>query len=233
NLGGSPHYLRELCTALIPLKKYWGCALTFNVLRDEETVKLLAKAGCRYIYTGLESLNPESIKAMNKGQNKITEVDEIIRRCFASGILLSFGFIVGSDGDTNEYLEKLPDYLADLQHFSITFLGIMCPYPETPLYRALKNEGRLLLGTTSRDYDCYTLCHRPKFLHPSEVADHFQRLCLAAGSLPNIARLYWTKLWTSSLPRYKLCVLGSGPEILSLRNNVQNNERRYIAGLDP
>src|SRR5205085_10823669 len=57
NLGGSPHYLRELCTALIPLKKYWGCALTFNVLRDEETVKLLAKAGCRYIYTGLESLN--------------------------------------------------------------------------------------------------------------------------------------------------------------------------------
>lgn len=233
NLGGSPHYLRELCTALIPLKKYWGCALTFNVLRDEKTVKLLAQAGCRYIYTGLESLNPDSIKAMNKGQNKLSEVDQVIRKCFASGILLSFGLIVGSDGDTNEYLEKLPDYLADLQHFSITFLGIMCPYPETPLYHALKNEGRLLPETTSRDYDCYTLCHRPKHLHPSEVTDHFQRLCLMVGSLPNIARHYWTKLWASSLPRYKLTILGSGPEILSLRNNVQNNERRYIAGLDP
>lgn len=233
NLGGSPRYLRELCTALTPLKKYWGCALTFNVLRDEETVKLLAQAGCRYIYTGLESLNPESIKAMNKGQNKITEVNQIIRRCFARGILLSFGLIVGSDGDTNEYLEKLPDYLAELQHFSITFLGIMCPYPETPLYSALKKEGRLLPQTTSRDYDCYTLCHRPKFLHPNEVAEHFQRLCLTVGSLPNIARHYWTKLWSSKIPRYKLCILGSGPEILSLRNNIQNNERRYIAGLDP
>ena len=233
NLGGSPRYLRELCTALTPLKKTWGCALTFNVLRDEEMVKLLAKAGCRFIYTGLESLNPESLRAMNKGQNKIQEVDTVIHRCFANGILLSFGLIVGSDGDTNEYLEKLPVYLSDLQYFSITFLGIMCPYPESPLYRALEKEGRLLPGTMSRDYDCYTLCHRPKFLHPSEVADHFKRLCLTVGSLPNVIRHYWTKLWASDLNYYKLTILGSGAEILSIRNNVQNNQRRYIAGLDP
>jgi radical SAM superfamily enzyme YgiQ (UPF0313 family) len=233
NLGGSPRYLRELCEALIPLKKTWGCALTFNVLRDEDTVKLMAEAGCRYIYTGLESLNPESLKLMNKGQNKITEVDAIIRRCFANGILLAFGLIVGSDGDTNEYLEKLPYYLADLQHFSITFLGIMCPFPETSLFRKLKDAGRLLAGTKSRDYDCYTLCHTPDFLHPSEVAEHYQRLCLAIGSLPNVARHYWTKLLSSNLPRYKMTILGSGPEILSLRNNIKNPERRYIAGLDP
>jgi radical SAM superfamily enzyme YgiQ (UPF0313 family) len=233
NLGGSRRYLRELCEALIPLKKTWGCALTFNILRDEDTVKLMAQAGCRYIYTGLESLNPESLRAMNKAQNKITEVDTIIRRCFANGLLLSFGLIVGADGDTNEYLEKLPGYLADLQHFSITFLGIMCPYPETPLFRTLKDAGRLLPGTMSRDYDCYTLCHRPEFLHPSEVADHYRRLCLAVASLPNVVRHYWTKLWSSNLPRYKLTILGSGPEILSLRNNIQNNQRRYVAGLDP
>jgi len=34
-------------------------------------------------------------------------VEAVIRRTFSSGILLSFGLIVGSDGDTNEYLEKL------------------------------------------------------------------------------------------------------------------------------
>ena len=233
NLGGNRRYLHELCEALIPLKKTWGCALTFNVLRDEATVKLMAAAGCRYVYTGLESLNPESLKLMNKRQNKITEVDHIIRRCFANGLLLSFGLIVGSDGDTNEYLEKLPEHLGELQHFSITFLGIMCPYPETPLFRMLKNAGRLLPGTTSRDYDCYTACHRPQFLHESEVAEHYQRLCRAVANLPNVMRHYWTKLWSSSLPRYKLTILGSGPEIRSLRNNVQNNQRRYVAGLDP
>jgi radical SAM superfamily enzyme YgiQ (UPF0313 family) len=232
NLGGSPTYLRELCTALLPLKKTWGCALTFNVLRDEETVKLMARAGCRYIYTGLESLNPESIKAMNKGQNRINEIDVVIRRCLANGILLSFGLLVGSDGDTNEYLEKLPVYLADLRHFSITFLGIVCPYPETPFYHALKKDGRLLPGSVARDYDGYTLCHRPKFLHPTEVAEHFQKLCLTLGSFPNVTRHYLNSLWASKMPKYKVAVLGSGKEILSVRTPILNKKRQYIAGLD-
>jgi radical SAM superfamily enzyme YgiQ (UPF0313 family) len=232
NLGGSPKYLRELCEALLPLKMTWGCALTFNILKDEPLVKLMARSGCRYIYTGLESLNPDSIKAMNKGQNKLSEVDAVIQRVFSAGILLSFGLIVGSDGDTNEYLYKLPEYLADLKYFSVTFLGIVSPYPETPFFRELQAEGRLLPGTISRDYDGYTLCHRPKNLHPSEVVEHFTRLCHTLGSLPNIARHYWSKLTMSNMPRYKTTILFSGPEILSIRNPVSNKARRYVAGLD-
>lgn len=232
NLGGSPRYLRELCEALIPLNKTWGCALTFNVLNDAGLVKLMARAGCRYVYTGLESLNPDSIKAMNKGQNKITEVDKVIRRCFNEGIMLSFGLLVGSDGDTNEYLDKLPEYLSDLQYFNITFLGIVCPYPETPFYRQLEKEGRLLPGTVSRDYDGYTLCHRPLGLRPEEAVEHFKRLCKQLGSLANVGRHLWTKLGASSLPNYRKVILASGSEILSIRNPVQNGARRYIAGLD-
>ena len=232
NLGGSPKYLRELCEALLPLKLTWGCALTFNVLEDDSLVRLMARSGCRYIYTGLESLNPDSLKAMNKGQNKLSEVDTVVQRVFSAGILLSFGLIVGSDGDTNEYLYRLPEYLADLKYFSVTFLGIVCPYPETPFFRELQAEGRLQPGTISRDYDGYTLCHRPKNLHPSEVVEHFTRLCHTLGSLPNIARHYWSKLTMSDLPRYKMTILFSGPEILSIRNPVRNKARRYIAGLD-
>jgi radical SAM superfamily enzyme YgiQ (UPF0313 family) len=232
NLGGSPRYLRDLCEALRPLRKTWGCALTFNVLRDRETVRLMAAAGCRYVYTGLESLNPESLKAMHKGQNKISEVNEVIRGCFSEGILLSFGLLVGSDGDTNEYLYQLPRALADLDYFSVTFLGIVCPYPETPLYAELSGEGRLLPNTISRDYDGYTLCHRPKKLHPSEVVDHFKRLCHQLGSFDKIVRHYASRLGSSDLPRYRSVILGSGFEITSIRNPVRNPARRYIAGLD-
>jgi radical SAM superfamily enzyme YgiQ (UPF0313 family) len=233
NLGGSPKYLRELCEALIPLKKIWGCALTFNVLKDESLVKLMAQAGCRYVYTGLESLNPESISAMNKGQNKLSEVDAVIRRCFSNGVLLSFGLIVGADGDTNEYLERIPEYLAELRYFSITFLGIVCPYPETPFFRQLAAEGRLLPGTISRDYDGYTLCHRPKQLHPSEVVDHFVRLCSEIGSVSNLARHWASRLFMSDMPASKKIILASGPELLSIKNPLKNEARRYIAGQDP
>jgi radical SAM superfamily enzyme YgiQ (UPF0313 family) len=233
NLGGSPRYLRELCEALTPLKKTWGCALTFNVLKDEETVRLMARAGCRYVYTGLESLNPDSIKAMNKGQNKIGEVGRVIKSCFQSGIMLSFGLLVGSDGDTHEYLERLPEYLADLSYFNITFVGLVCPYPETPFYRQLAREGRILPDTISRDYDGYTLCHRPAGMEPTEAVEHYKRLCRQLGSLPNVARHYRSKLFASNLPRYRKVILASGPEILSVRNPTHNAARTYVAGRDP
>jgi len=233
NLGGSPKYLRELCEALIPLKKTWGCALTFNILQDESLVKLMAQAGCRYIYTGLESLNPDSIASMKKGQNKLSEVTKVMNRAYQNGILLSFGLIVGSDGDTNDYLVKLPSYLADLRSFSITFLGIVCPYPETPLYRQFAAEGRLLPGTISRDYDGYTLCHRPKNLSPSEIVEHYERLCRELGTLPNLARHWSNRLLDSNLPNYRKIVLFSGPELLSVQNPVKNPKRTYIGGRDP
>lgn len=232
NLGGSPKYLRALCEALIPKKRIWGCALTFNILRDEELVKLMAKAGCRYIYTGLESLNPASISGYHKGQNKISEVNEVIARAFRSGILLSFGLLVGGDGDTSDYLQRLPEYLLDLKYFSITFLGIVCPYPETPFFREVKDAGRLLPGTISRDYDGYTLCHRPDRLTPEETVDHFQRLCKELGTWQNIGRHYANTLGSSDIPKYKKVILASGPEILSIRNPIGNPDRRYIAGLD-
>ena len=232
NLGGNPRYLRELCEALIPLKKNWGCAVTFNVLKDDALVKLMSRAGCGYVYTGLESLNPDSVRAMNKGQNKVGEVDSVIRRCFSSGIMLSFGLLVGSDGDTNEYLVRLPQYLSELQYFNVTFLGIVCPYPETPFYQELKVGGRILPGTISRDYDGYTLCHRPLKLQPGEVVEHYQRLCRQLGSVTDVGRHYLSKLGASDLPRYKKVILASGPEILSISNPLKNKQRKYIAGLD-
>jgi radical SAM superfamily enzyme YgiQ (UPF0313 family) len=233
NLGGSPKYLRELCEALIPLNKKWGCALTFNILQDESLVKLMAEAGCRYIYTGLESLNPESIASMKKGQNKLSDVTKVMNRAYENGILLSFGLIVGSDGDTNDYLVKLPSYLADLKSFSITFLGIVCPYPETSLYKQLKEEGRLLPGTISRDYDGYTLCHRPKNLTVAETIEHYQRLCRELGTLPNLVKHYSNRFFDSDLPGYKKFVTFSGPELLSVKNPVSNAKRTYIGGRDP
>ena len=84
----------------------------------------------------------------------------------------------------------------------------------------------------SRDYDGYTLCHRPLGLEPTEAVEHFKRLCRQLGSLTNVGRHYWSKLWTSDMPRYKQVILASGTEILSIRNPLGNSERRYIAGLD-
>lgn len=233
NLGGNKAYLRELCAALQPHKLIWGCSLTFNILRDTELLRQMAAAGCRYIYTGLESLNPASIDAMNKGQNKLSEVEQLIHGAARLGVMVSFGLLVGTDGDTNAYLERLPELLLNMRFFSVTFVGIVCPYPETPMFAEVQREGRLLPGTISRDYDGYTVCHRPKNLHPTEVAEHYQRLCRAVGDWRNVARHWADKLWACDLPRYKSTIAVSGLEIASVKRALDNPARRYIAGLDP
>lgn len=233
NLGGSRAFLRELCQALVPLRKHWGCAASFDVLRDRETVRLMARAGCRYVYTGLESLDPESLRTMNKPQNRLREVDRVIRQCYEEGVVLSFGLLVGSDGDTNEYLERLPGYLAELRYFSVTFVGIICPYPGTPLFAELEREGRILPGATIRDFDGYTVCHRPRRISPDEVADHYPRICRELSGLDRVARHWWDRLGACDLPGYRSLVLTSAHEIRSVRNPVANPARTYVAGRDP
>ena len=233
NLGGSPRYLRELCDALVPLRKTWGCALTWNVLQDEELVRHMARAGCRYVYTGLESLDPAALASMNKGQNRLRETGATLRRAFEAGILVSFGLLVGSDGDTDAYLERLPEYVAELGTAAVTFLGIVCPYPETPFFETVAREGRLLPGATSRDFDGYTLCHRPKQLDPSATVEHFQRLCRELGSLPSLARISWAQLKLSRSPRYRATILTGALERRSIVAPLANPARTYLAGKDP
>lgn len=233
NLGGSPQYLKELCHALIPLRKIWGCSLSFNILRNEELVKLMAKAGCRYVYTGLESLNPESIDSMGKGQNSIGEVDRITQKAFSHGTMVSFGLLIGADGDSNEYLERLPEYLAELKHAFVTFIGIVCPYPGTPYFRTLKSEGRIISGVISRDFDGYTLCHQPAQMSPTELIEHYHRLCRHVGSVRNMLRHCISSLFSSNAQWYKTIALFSGAEMLSTTKPLLNGRRRYIAGLDP
>jgi len=232
NLGGSPRHLRALCEALLPLKTTWGCSVTFNVLEDHELVRLMARAGCGFIYTGLESLNARSIESMNKRQNRLRHLDAVIRRTYAEGILLSFGLVIGSDGDTNEYLVRLPDYLSDLKFFAITFLGILCPYPGTPLFATVAREGRLLPGTTARDLDTYTVCHRARHLDPTEVAEHYQRLCRSVARLPNLVRHCADKFFLSDRRGYKPGLVVASLEARSITHNLRNPERTYIAGRD-
>jgi len=233
NLGGSPRHLRELCEALVPLKRTWGCSLTFNILEDDGLVRLLAKAGCRFVYTGVESLNPESLDAMNKRQNRLHRLAEVVDRAYRNGILLSIGLMIGSDGDTNAYLERIPEYLSELRLFSIMFLGIVCPYPGTPYFTQVVREGRLLPGVTSRDLDTYTLCHRPKHLEPSEVADHYRRLCRAVGRLSNVVHHCTSKFGLSDRPGYNAGLIITSVEILGHRHNLANRARTFIAGRDP
>jgi hypothetical protein len=64
------------------------------------------------------------------------------------------------------------------------------------------------------------------------VVDHYRRLSRTIGSLSNVSRHYSSKFWASDMHRYKMTLLVSGREIFSVRNNLRNKKRSFIAGVD-
>jgi radical SAM family protein len=163
NLGGSLPYLRELCAALTPLGLQWYAAVTFNVAANPELVRLMSRAGCRVLYVGLESFNPETLRDMNKNQNVVSKVRAVIDNCRRSGILLVSGLMISPLTDGPDYLQAIPARLEACGLHIPTFICFESPIPGTPHFRRLaaRREPALLPDALLRDFTGYTLTVRP------------------------------------------------------------------------
>ena len=58
------------------------------------------RAGCHYVFIGLESINPDNLVHMKKNQNRITEYRKMFQAWKEAGIVTYAGFIMGLPGDT-------------------------------------------------------------------------------------------------------------------------------------
>ena len=65
-----------------------------------------ARAGCRKVFIGLESINPESLKGASKGQNHISEYRKMLQAWRGERVLTQAGYILGFPEDTPESIER-------------------------------------------------------------------------------------------------------------------------------
>ena len=153
---------KELCRRMIAARnedklpfKYFTCYVSVNALADEEALELASKAGCAMVFVGFESINPESLKDMNKTLNLKFGVDSyagLVANAQKRKILVTGEMIVGNDSDTPEVLRKTGDFLKTI-NFDLLRLQIMQPIPGTKLYQSLEEEGRLLLKDFPEDWN--------------------------------------------------------------------------------
>ena len=167
NLGADRRYFRELCEALVPLKKYWSTQTSIDTITPE-SARLMGRAGCRYVYIGLESMAQDSLKASNKSHNKVREYRERIKLLHDNGAIVMSIFLVGLDGDTDEYLRALPD-LVDEIGVDVPVYSFAVPIEGTTLKRQLNDAGRLLPGDLLDGSDGVHLMYRPHRISPDEV----------------------------------------------------------------
>jgi len=65
-----------------------------------------ARAGCKKVFIGLESINPASLKGASKGQNRITEYRKMLQAWKQVKVLTYAGYILGFPSDTPESIER-------------------------------------------------------------------------------------------------------------------------------
>jgi radical SAM superfamily enzyme YgiQ (UPF0313 family) len=177
NIGGSRAWLRELCTALAPLRLRWAACITFNVLRDEDMLDRLAASGCGVVHVGLESFSPAALADMRKAQNVVGDLRRVVDACRARGILLTAGLMLSPAIDTIEYIESLPRRLADSGLHLPTYISFETPIPGTPHFARLARARppALLPGALLRDFTGYTLVTRPRHARPEEFVAAYRR----------------------------------------------------------
>ncbi|HZD03339.1 MAG TPA: radical SAM protein, partial [Longimicrobiales bacterium] len=135
---------KELMRALVPLRIRWVSQSSINVAFDEEALDLMERSGCQGVLVGFESLAPASLKAMRKSFNLMKGGP---RRAMANfrrhGLRIYGTFVFGYDADGPEAFESALAFARDESLFIAAFNHIT-PFPGTPLYGRMAEQGRLL-----------------------------------------------------------------------------------------
>lgn len=149
NLIGNKRILKsELLPALIEWRKrtnpgfFFATQLTVNLADDEELMQLLADAGFRHVFIGIETPDEESLKGSHKNQNLKRNLLETIHRIHEKGFIISGGFIAGFDTDTEASFARLRDFIQE-SGIPLPIVNVLKAPPGTELYERMKRENRL------------------------------------------------------------------------------------------
>ncbi len=178
NMTSDLEEAKELMRALIPHKIRWVSQTAINVAYDDETLELMKRSGCQGVLIGLESLNKDSLKQMNKGFNMMRGGPvEALANMRRHKLSVYGTFIFGYDHDTPESISETVDF-AQEQGLFIAAFNHITPFPGTPLYQRMQSEGRLLYDPWWLDerYRYNMIPFQPKTMSPQEL----EQQCLAA-----------------------------------------------------
>jgi len=101
NFAINPRRTKSLLQEIIARKAQipWVAQISMNLLRDEELVSLIAQSGGKWIFMGLESIDPGNLKSVAKDFNKPSEYAAVLERLARHDLYAITSFIFGMYGD--------------------------------------------------------------------------------------------------------------------------------------
>ncbi len=142
NIFASPHRAKELFKALIPLKIRWLGQGPLSATEDKELMQLARRSGCIGFCAGIESLSRKNLESVGKKINKVEDYEKNLKAMRKQGITASVSMVFGFDNDEPEVFKEAYNFLLK-NRVPYTYWWPLTPLPGTPLYKRLKDQGRL------------------------------------------------------------------------------------------
>src|SRR5579872_4317954 len=168
NVKRTKSLLRDIIAAGAELA--WVAQISANLLQDEELLDLIAASGGKWIFIGMESLDPANLASVNKSFNKPADYARVLEALAQRHVYAITSFIFGLDNDTPGVAERT---LAEIRGWppGLPVFGQITPFPATPLYDRLKKEGRLTRPEHWLEFAPFQMAHTPRKITISEVQD--------------------------------------------------------------
>src|SRR3977135_969403 len=172
NVKRTKSLLRDIIAANAQV--HWVAQISANLLRDEELVDLIAAAGGKWIFIGMESIDPVNLAGVNKGFNKPGEYATVLERLAQRNVYAITSFIFGMDNDTTGVAERTLQQIRTWPP-GLPIFGLLTPLPATPLYKRLEAAGRLTRPKHWQEFRPFEMAHAPPKITLSEAHAEVKR----------------------------------------------------------
>lgn len=181
NVARNPRW-RELFDQLIVLREEEGVPLTFMMQSDLAARKLpggdyfevAARAGCKEVFFGVESVNRDNLRSQKKHQNQVGEYKDLVAHCHRLGITCHAGYILGLPFDTPESIRRDIAELQQMKFDSASFY-ILAPLPGSRDHQRWWNEGRWL-DEDFNNYDSAHVAVKPERMSVEELMQAYHEV---------------------------------------------------------
>ncbi len=186
NLIAHRGYALQLFAALVPLRVQWYGLATVLLADDPELLELAGRSGCKGLLMGLESISEKNLRDNHKGFNSPEDYIRVVENLHAHGIALQGCFVFGLDHDEPDIFLKTSEFAVQAK-IDLPRFAVVTPFPNTPLYNRLLEEGRIL----TRDWSLYDAQHvvfQPKNMTVDELQRGVEQAWKYAYSARSIVR---------------------------------------------
>jgi radical SAM superfamily enzyme YgiQ (UPF0313 family) len=173
------NYWRELLSHLKKRKVKWFAETDVSVSEDEDLLRLMRESGCVQVLIGLESPTEAGLDGVElKSDWKLKRLPQYkgaISTIQSNGIRVTGCFVMGLDGQDTTIFDEVIDFVKETEMFDVQ-ITLMTPFPGTPLYTRLKEEGRLLNEKDWRTCSLFDVNFKPKNMSVEELRNGFRKI---------------------------------------------------------